>query len=36
MSRSISLGDGVTTDFTLAVDPYFPATSKSTIISDTL
>ena len=28
------LGDGVTTQFTLAADPYFPAASKSTIISE--
>ena len=28
------LGDGVTTEFDLAADPYFPATSKSTIISE--
>ena len=28
------LGDGVTTQFNLAADPYFPATSKSTIISE--
>jgi len=28
------LGDGVTADFTLSEDPYFPATSKSTIISE--
>jgi hypothetical protein len=28
------LGDGVTTQFYLAQDPYFPAASKSTIISD--
>ncbi len=28
------LGDGVTTQFYLAADPYFPAASKSTIISD--
>jgi hypothetical protein len=27
-------GDGVTTQFDLAADPYFPATSKSTIISE--
>jgi hypothetical protein len=28
------LGDGVTTQFNLATDPYFPATSKSTIIRE--
>ena len=28
------LGDGVTTQFSLSADPYFPATSKSTIISE--
>ena len=28
------LGDGVTTQFYLAADPYFPASSKSTIISE--
>ena len=28
------LGDGVTTQFNLAADPYFPAASKSTIISE--
>jgi hypothetical protein len=28
------LGDGVTTQFNLAADPYFPASSKSTIISE--
>ena len=28
------LGDGATTQFNLAADPYFPATSKSTIISE--
>ena len=28
------LGDGVTTQFYLAADPYFPAASKSTIISE--
>ncbi len=28
------LGDGVTVEFFLAADPYFPAASKSTIISD--
>jgi hypothetical protein len=28
------LGDGVTTQFYLTADPYFPATSKSTIISE--
>ena len=28
------LGDGVTTQFNLAEDPYFPATSKSTIVSE--
>jgi hypothetical protein len=28
------LGDGVTTEFDLADDPFFPATSKSTIISE--
>jgi hypothetical protein len=28
------LGDGVTTQFYLAQDPYFPASSKSTIISE--
>jgi len=28
------LGDGATTQFNLASDPYFPATSKSTIISE--
>jgi hypothetical protein len=28
------LGDGVTTQFNLAADPYFPATSKTTIISE--
>lgn len=28
------LGDGVTTDFTLADSPYFPSTSKSKIISE--
>jgi hypothetical protein len=28
------LGDGVTTQFDLAADPYFPATSKATIISE--
>jgi hypothetical protein len=28
------LGDGVTTQFFLAYDPYFPAASKSTIISE--
>ncbi len=28
------LGDGVTTDFDLAADPYFPAAAKSTIISE--
>jgi hypothetical protein len=28
------LGDGVTTQFNLAVDPYFPAASKTTIISE--
>ena len=28
------LGDGVTTQFDLAADPYFPATSKSTIIDE--
>jgi hypothetical protein len=29
-----SLGDGVTTEFDLAEDPYFPPTSKSTIVSE--
>ena len=28
------LGDGATTQFNLAADPYFPATSKSTIIRE--
>jgi hypothetical protein len=28
------LGDGITTDFYLAADPYFPASSKSTIIRE--
>ena len=28
------LGDGVTTEFDLAQDPYFPATSKSTIVHE--
>jgi len=28
------LGDGVTTQFNLAADPYFPAASKTTIISE--
>ncbi len=28
------LGDGATTQFSLSADPYFPATSKSTIISE--
>lgn len=28
------LGDGVTTDFDLAEDPYFPATSKMTVINE--
>ncbi|MGA2887657.1 MAG: hypothetical protein ABSE51_06360 [Terracidiphilus sp.] len=28
------LGDGVTTQFYLSADPYFPASSKSTIISE--
>ena len=28
------LGDGVTTQFYLAADPYFPAAPKSTIISE--
>ncbi len=28
------LGDGVTTQFDLAFDPYFPATSQTTIISE--
>jgi hypothetical protein len=28
------LGDGVTTEFDLAEDPYFPPTSKSTIVSE--
>ena len=28
------LGDGVTTEFNLAEDPFFPATSKSTIVSE--
>jgi hypothetical protein len=28
------LGDGTTTQFNLAVDPYFPAASKTTIISE--
>ena len=28
------LGDGVTTEFYLAEDPFFPATSKSTIVSE--
>ena len=28
------LGDGVTTEFNLAEDPYFPPASKSTIISE--
>ena len=28
------LGDGVTTQFNLAADPYFPATSKTTIINE--
>jgi hypothetical protein len=28
------LGDGVTTEFDLACDPFFPATSKSTIINE--
>jgi hypothetical protein len=28
------LGDGVTTQFNLAFDPYFPATSKSIVISE--
>ena len=28
------LGDGATTQFNLAADPYFPATSQSTIISE--
>ena len=28
------LGDGVTTQFYLAADPYFPSSSKSTIISE--
>ena len=28
------LGDGVTTQFNLAADPYFPPASKSTIISE--
>lgn len=28
------LGDGVTTQFNLAADPYFPATSKSIVISE--
>ncbi len=28
------LGDGVTTQFNLAADPYFPSSSKSTIISE--
>jgi hypothetical protein len=28
------LGDGVTTEFYLAADPYFPAASKATIISE--
>lgn len=28
------LGDGVTTEFYLAADPYFPAASKTTLISD--
>lgn len=28
------LGDGVTTDFDLAQDPYFPATSKTTLINE--
>ena len=28
------LGDGVTTEFNLAEDPYFPPTSKSTVISE--
>jgi hypothetical protein len=28
------LGDGVTTEFDLAADPYFPPTSKATIISE--
>jgi hypothetical protein len=28
------LGDGVTTQFTLAADPYVPATSKATIINE--
>jgi len=28
------LGDGVTTEFDLAEDPFFPATSKATIVSE--
>ena len=28
------LGDGATTQFYLAADPFFPAASKSTIISE--
>ncbi len=28
------LGDGVTTEFDLAEDPFFPPTSKSTIVSE--
>ncbi len=28
------LGDGVTTEFDLAFDPYFPATSQTTVISE--
>jgi hypothetical protein len=28
------LGDGVTTEFDLAADPWFPATSKTTIVSE--
>jgi hypothetical protein len=28
------LGDGVTTEFSLAADPYFPSTSESTIIHE--
>ena len=28
------LGDGVTTEFDLAADPFFPPTSKSTIVSE--
>ena len=34
MSTEYFLGDGATTQFYLAQDPFFPAASKATIISE--